>query len=596
MVVASASVEDDQTASDDDVPTRPTFVASALVHLERLLGHIPTDLFAPVSYLLYACAVLYHMLAATDRRIVANNPVGQGDGEWMLAHGLRIFTHGASPFYSGTLNVPSGVNIMANHGMLGLSIPLAPLTALIGPTRTMAVVLVLALAGTAYAWYWVLSRHLVGSHSAAYIGGALAGFAPGMVAHDQGDLDLAAAFLVPFLIWRVVRLASGKRTIRNGAILGLLAAWQTLIGEEALFFFVVAMGVFLISYAVQKANRDQDRIGTFLRGLGAAAIVWFVLMAYPLYEQFFGTAHHNGGPSLGRQGVDLFSFVRFAAPGLATWPLGRVHYAVNASEQNTFFGWMLLLVLVLIVWWLGRTTIKATVLAVSITWLVMAWLSTGSRLLIRGQLTAIPGPWQLFSHIPYVRTIPPRHVALALIPIATLLLAYGAEQAERLIRRTGPVAHGIPLRVAWYGLLLAALLPIAPTPIKVVDTVIPKFVSDGTWRQYVPAGRTMMVVPFQTWGDPSGLRWAAATGTELALTDRAGGKFLDDLHHTGVRPFMTDQSKTALRSSIQIGRVAAVVMPPGGKDEEILWRTLSDLLGFKPRFVDGVWLWDVRTA
>jgi hypothetical protein len=70
--------------------------------------------------------------------------------------------------------------------MFGISMPLAPLTLIFGPTPTYAIGLTLGLAGTAIAWYWTFSRHVltgvsVRTKCAAAIGGGFCGFAPAMI-------------------------------------------------------------------------------------------------------------------------------------------------------------------------------------------------------------------------------------------------------------------------------------------------------------------------------------------------------------------------------------------------------------------------------
>ena len=53
--------------------------------------------------------------------------------EWALVHAARIFTHGENPLFTTQMNAPNGVNMMANTGLLGLTVPLAPVTLLFGP-------------------------------------------------------------------------------------------------------------------------------------------------------------------------------------------------------------------------------------------------------------------------------------------------------------------------------------------------------------------------------------------------------------------------------------------------------------------------------
>jgi hypothetical protein len=556
----------------------------------RRLGRWP-DLLAAISYLVGAVGVLAHLLKDPVTRVVAGGARDQALGEWMLSHGARVVTRFDAPFVTYQMNVPDGVNIMANHGILGLSIPLTPVTLLLGPAATFALAVTLSLAGTAYAWYYVLSRHLVRSRSAAFVGGALGGFAPGMISHAQGNLGLVAQFLVPFLIWRVVRLREPGRALRNGLVLGLLATWQALIDDEVLFLFALGCCVFLIAYWALRPSVVRRQAPTFLRGLGVAIAVCAVLLAYPLSMQFFGPAHHPGGPAAGGRGADIFSFVRFSSPSLATWPLGGVHYAPTPNEQNSFFGWPLLVLLALSVWWLRTAIVRA----LAATAVVLALLSLGSQLIIRGRTTPIPGPWRLFAAIPGVNSVPPAHIALAVLPIAVVLLALAGERAARLITRARLAHQGTSVALAWYGLVAAALLPIAPTPVKASDAPIPRFVTDGAWRTYIPAGQSLVTLPLAAWGGPNEPRWAAAAGPELTFLGGDLGDALNRVARTHKERTVGAADQAVAWRNLRHGRAAAVVLVPG-TNEEILRKTTSSLLGFEPQWVDGVWLWDLRTV
>ena len=117
--------------------------------------------------------------------------------------------------------------MMANTSIMGLAVPLAPVTLLFGAPATFIICLVLSLAGTASAWYWLLSRHVVDSRLAAFVGAGFCGFGPGMIAQAGGHPNLTAQFLVPLIIWRVIRLREPGRELRNGIVLGLLTALHT---------------------------------------------------------------------------------------------------------------------------------------------------------------------------------------------------------------------------------------------------------------------------------------------------------------------------------------------------------------------------------
>ena len=81
--------------------------------------------------------------------------------QFFLAHSVRVVLHGEFPFYTEQFNYPDGVNLMANTAVLALGIPMVPVTLLFGPAVSFVVLVTLGLAGTAVAWYHVLSRHLV---------------------------------------------------------------------------------------------------------------------------------------------------------------------------------------------------------------------------------------------------------------------------------------------------------------------------------------------------------------------------------------------------------------------------------------------------
>ena len=139
-------------------------------------------------------------------RVLSANADDHGFFLFVVTHGERVIFHGANPFLSDRLNVPDGVNMMANTSVLALSLPFAPVTHFFGAGVTVAVLLTLGLSGTATAWYWVLSRHLVRGPLAAWIGGLWCGFCPALVAHANGQVNFVSQFVVPFLAWQVLRL------------------------------------------------------------------------------------------------------------------------------------------------------------------------------------------------------------------------------------------------------------------------------------------------------------------------------------------------------------------------------------------------------
>src|SRR5207253_1631996 len=82
-----------------------------------------------------------------------------------------------------------------------------------------------------------------------------------------------------------------------------------------------------------------------------------------------------------------------------------------------------------------------------------------------------------------------------------LLLAFAVDRARRSDRRR-----------LWYAGIAVALLPIVPLSIPVTTRdPVPHFFTDGTWRQYVHSGQTLVPVPPTSDLLPDGQRWQLVT-------------------------------------------------------------------------------------
>ena len=112
------------------------------------------------------------------------------------------------------------------------------------------------------------------SRVAAWIGGLWCGFAPTMVSHANGHVNFVSQFVVPFLVWQVLRLREPGRVWRGGVTLGLLIVLQVFLNEEILLFTALTLGFFVLAYAVMRRRRSRCvRARHFLAGLGVAALV-----------------------------------------------------------------------------------------------------------------------------------------------------------------------------------------------------------------------------------------------------------------------------------------------------------------------------------
>ncbi|MGA4726787.1 hypothetical protein ACPB67_05175 [Micromonospora taraxaci] len=535
--------------------------------------------------------------------------------EWMLAHAAHAVVDGENPLFSAGLNAPDGVNLMANTSVLGLGVPLTPVTLLFGSQVAFCVAVVCCLAGTAAAWYALLRRRLVTTRSAAAVGGLICGFAPGMIAQAGAHLHIAAQFLVPAILALVFRPApeAAHRLAgvwRPGVVLGLLLVWQVFIGEEVLVFLALAAGVFALGYALADRVAARRLAPALFGRLAVAAGVAGVLLAYPLWFQFYGPQHYSGMAFAAHAfQLDAASFTASARQTVLgdDWLPGLL--SPNPTEENSFFGPGLLVLAVVIVVWLWR---RPLVRALAGCGLVFALLSLGTELRFDGTATGIPGPYRLVAGLPLLDLAVPARFALVCVPVLGVLVALSVDRVWAA-RELSAVA-GVPVRLLWAGAVAAALLPLVPTPIRVVPVLpVPGFVADGGWRPLVPPGRTVVAVPPVTgaarspvmlWSARTGLAFSAPGGyfigpsgpddpaARWGAPDRPTSVLLRRVAETGAVPVLTDADRRSAVEDLRHWRAAVVVLGPLTNGDPVR-RTVDDLLG-PGRPVDGGWVWDVR--
>ncbi|MBG6067175.1 hypothetical protein [Micromonospora ureilytica] len=533
--------------------------------------------------------------------------------EWMLAHAAHAVVAGENPLYSTGLNAPDGVNLMANTSVLGLGVPLTPVTLLFGSQAAFCVAVVCCLAGTAVAWYVLLRRRLVRARAAAAVGGLICGFAPGMIAQAGAHLHIAAQFLVPAILALVFRPASDDArhdVWRPGVGLGLLLVWQVFIGEEVLVFLALAAGVFALAYALADRVAARRLAPALLGRLAVAAGVAAVPLAYPLWFQFHGPQHYSG-MAFATQGfqLDVASFTASARQTVLgdDWLPGLL--SPNPTEENSFFGPGLLVLAVVIVIWQWR---RPLVRALAVAGVVFALLSLGGELRVDGEATGIPGPYRLVGELPLLDLAVPARFALVCVPVLGVLVALSVDRVRAA--RAPNVAPGLPVRLLWAGAVTAALLPLMPTPLRVVPVApVPAFIADGGWRPLVPPGRTVVAVPPVTgaarspvmlWSARTGLGFPAPGGyfigpsgpddpaARWGAPDRPTSVLLRQVADTGAVPVLTDVDRSQAVEDLRHWRAAVVVLGQLEHGDPVR-RTVDDLLG-PGRPVDGGWLWDVR--
>ncbi|MEU5904421.1 hypothetical protein ABZ780_08595 [Micromonospora sp. NPDC047467] len=577
------------------------------------------DLLVALIWVVLAGWLTHGLWPDPGGRTLALNPEDQALYEWFLAVDARALL-GDFSLLTDRLNAPDGVNLMANTTVIALGIVCAPLTLLFGAPVTFALLAAANLAGTALAWYLLFHRTLRARRLAAALGGGLCGFGPGMVSQTNSHLHMTAQWLVPVIVWLVVRLLRAadpgptpagsvaalptgpdrRRMVSSAAGLAAAVTAQVFIGEEVLFLAAVTLLVMAIGYAVADRDLARRALPGFAGGLAIAAGLALMVLGYPLWFQFAGP-----------QGVadGMFSPAYFSADLSSWWAISPLSVAgsdqasrltTGPAEYNTFLGWPLLLVTAVCAIWAGR---RRLVFSCVVAALVMGALSLGPEVVLGGTRTALPGPYALLAGLPVVDGALPMRFALALLPIIATLLVLAVDRA---LRTTGRARRLVPLAV------VAALLPIFPTPLPTAERPeVPEFITGGHWRQCVRPGGVLVPVPLPTPKEPWPMRWATAADAGFGLPEgffigpygRGGtaamGTFkqptsalLADVARRGDQPAIGDEQRRQAARDAEFWGASCVALTDDAPHAESLRATLEQLYGPATRIADA-WTWRV---
>ncbi|MFJ9964008.1 dolichyl-phosphate beta-glucosyltransferase [Streptomyces avermitilis] len=586
---------------------RPADYGRVLAELTLLKARSvrPADLLAAALFLLLAVALHSGRWADPAHRYLPASLQDQNQWEWFFAVTADNVSHLRNPLFTTFQGFPDGVNLMANTVMLGLSVPLTPLTLLAGPAFTLALVMTLGLAATATAWYWLIVKRVVRQRGAAFVGAALAAFAPPMVSHANAHPNFVVLFMVPLMIDRALRLCTGARVVRDGVVLGLMVVYQIFLGEEPLLLASLGMVLFAAAYAAARREVARAAWRPLVKGLGIGAAVCLPIVALPLYWQFFGPQSYKSvlhGDNAGNSPLALLSFAERSA--IAGNELTANALSLNPTEQNAFYGWPLAALAFAIV---IRLWEHAVVKALAFTTIAAAVLSLGPRFRIPLTDITAPGPWALLADKPLFESVIEGRVAMICAPALGVLLALAI---ERLVRTPSQSTRLLGLTAV--GL---ALLPIVPAPLKTVERAeVPAFIADGTWKSYVDVdkGETLVPVPLPDSGNAEALHWQTAAGLGFKLpggyfngpygrerigiygaSPRSTSSLLSDIYYKGVVPRIGKDWQTQAKADFAYWKAGALVLAPQGR-QDVLRAAVEKLVGRPGKWVDGVWVWDLH--
>jgi hypothetical protein len=530
---------------------------------------------------------------------------------WFFQWPATALAHGDNPFYSTALFHPTGINLLANTSVTGLSIPLVPVTWIWGPVASLNVASTVAPALTAFTAFVVIRRWAAWT-PAAFVGGLLYGFSPFVLSSlEFAHLMTAALMLLPLILLVLDEILIRQRhgTLGAGALLGLLLFGQFFLSSELLaiaaVLVVICLVVLVFAAAIANPSALRARFPHAAAALGIGLGLGAVLLAWPVWFALEGPAHLSGlvWPNVGVIGGFIpSSFVTTAYPSAlhSFIPLSGYEGAPLASAAYIGWGFLAVMVVGLAVFWRDRRLwFFAFVFAACFA------CSLGER---RGQLE----PAWIFTEIPLVQNvIQQRFMAFGYLA-AAVLLAVIMERTYRAV----PDWRGALGALAVSGVALAptAVIFSERLPFTMRAVVLPRWYSEVA--PTLPPGRVLLTYPAPFSGIQSAMAWQAVLGMPFSLaggggpqgverragTAAPGFAVLADLALGGLDPppVGTPRQLAAVRHAISVWEVNTVVVATDpalstrqlGRDPIYAAAFMTAALGRAPTLEAGAWVWN----
>ncbi len=398
---------------------------------------------------------------------------------WFLAWGAHAVFHLENPFVTHQVYAPGGYNLVWAASILGPAVVLAPLTELWGPMVTFNLLAVLAPAGAAWGAY-LLCKELTARTSSAIAGGLLFGFGSYETGTTINHLNLALVGLLPVAALLMVRRARGRISrVRFIVALGLVMGAQLWISTETFSSAVVFGGLALVIGFLSR-DRLQRRLAWRTAWEAAVGIGLAVLIGLPYLWYALTSTSPLGNQSGANAGADLANFIR---PTPATW-LGPVtkEFAANVPEDLAYMGPVLLIVLGLFFLECRKRRLTR-LLALFLP--AAAILSLGGVLRVAKETTKIELPWSIIGELPFVsHALPERFVVYVSLASAVCVALWLDRPKLRPARWLAAAA------------VMLSLMPNLDGGLWGTRVDQPPLLSSAALSRYIPAGSTVLALPF----------------------------------------------------------------------------------------------------
>ena len=523
--------------------------------------------------------------------------------QWLLAWPAHAIATAHSPVFSRDLFHPAGINLLSNTSVLGLGVPLAPVTWLGGPVLTQNVALLLAVPVAVVAMDLFL-RRVTSSLAARVVLSLLYGFSPYVLSSlTVSHLMTAWIGVLPLIALGVVdALAEDRRRARRGAILLVVAlvAQFFLSTELLLLSAIVAMVVAAVCGVTWLVTR-RPAGGPLLvvRRLWVPLAVTAALLAAPAAYALWGPRSLKGNiwgagfnPSTGGTSVKDLLLPHAVAGGLTAYS----GYSGPAMVQLQYLGWGLLGAAIVLAIWLWRDAVARTA---AITMVACLILALSPRYVSWA-------PWQWVGRLPVLQNVLQFRVVVFALIAAVVVVARGAAALERL-GRAGVLGSAAVLAVV----ALPVIVPEAQgLPLRTVHVAVPSW-----WRAFEGPG-VVLAYPFPGTLLQSTLSWQAHGGFAVSMVggsgpqatvsragdDAAATAILDHLSlFTRTRPVASLVTAAPVRAMVVRDGVTEVVVPVSLHGGVLVTGAPSagaaaffiEVLGILPVVSHGAWVFHV---
>ena len=340
----------------------------------------------------------------------------------------------------------------------------------------------------------------------------------------------------------------------------------------------------------------RSRRGSYyaLRVAGPAAVTISLVLAYPIYVQFFGPGRVSGviHPPEAFVTDPLNFIVPTSIQGIAPSALTSLstHFAGNISEQDGYVGLPLVALIFFAVWRYRRIPAVATAGWVGGS---VALLSLGGHVHLLRHETRIPLPWWIVEHVPILVNLLPGRLMLYVFLAAGLIAALALSRSWQA--RRNPLLSG--------AVALAILIPLIPrVPLDSQTISIPAYFQD-MHAAGIPSASVVATVPWPTDDATAPMSWQAASSMRFRILGgyvigpTAPGQTVLQSTFTrlaapGTPLSLTSALASTLRSELQSAGVRAVVLGPV-PDVTSAEQFLTLLLGREAQAGGGIHVWVV---